>query len=121
MTPNLQKKILAVLSFKKTTKQKDYMMTTTQSAMSATKQKTSREQKAKARQRTSYKDAAESERREFLNDGALLVSRAPASCLTRDVNRGQFRWVLSTLLSRTFQERKLHRNGRSYGGMLRET
>jgi len=82
----------------KTTQTKDYTITATQSAMSETKQKTSRAQiqrgKAKARHRTSYKDAAESERREFLNDGALLVSRAPASCLTRDVNRGQFRWVL---------------------------
>jgi hypothetical protein len=83
---------------RKTTKKKDYTMTTTQSAFSATKQKLSRTQvqrgKAKARQRTSCKDTAERERREFLNDGELLVSRAPASCLTRDVNRGQFRWVL---------------------------
>jgi len=100
MTPNLQKTILAVLCFKKRPKKKDYTMTTTQSAISATKQKMSWAQiqtgKTKAPQRTSCKDAAESERREFLNDGArtLLVSRAPASCLTRDVNRGQIRWVL---------------------------
>jgi hypothetical protein len=67
MTPNLQKTILAVLSFKKTTKKNDYTMTTTQSAMSATKKKRSGAQiqrgNAKARQRTSCKDAVERENR----------------------------------------------------------